>query len=192
MSLSLSLLERAGHACELCNSTSNLISYEVLGSDKSKEDVVIIACGTCADQLLEHEVIAVNHWRCLNESMWSEVPAVQVVAYRMLAKLSKEGWPQDLLDMLYLDEPLLAWAKNEGVSNEAKIVAVKHVDSNGVELQTGDSVVLIKDLKVKGASFVAKRGTPVRNISLVHDNTAHIEGKINGQQIVILTQYVKK
>jgi len=53
-------------------------------------------------------------------------------------------------------------------------------------------VVLIKDLKVKGAGFTAKRGTAVRNISLVHDNAEHIEGKINGQKIVILTQYVKK
>ncbi|MFT4681576.1 MAG: protein PhnA, partial [Flavobacteriales bacterium] len=40
--------------------------------------------------------------------------------------------------------------------------------------------------------FTAKRGTAVRNISLVHDNAEHIEGKVNGQQIVIITQFVKK
>jgi protein PhnA len=56
----------------------------------------------------------------------------------------------------------------------------------------GDSVVLIKDLNVKGGGFTAKRGTAVRNISLVHDNHEHIEGRVNDQQIVILTQYVKK
>jgi len=38
----------------------------------------------------------------------------------------------------------------------------------------------------------AKIGTAVRNIKLVHDNTEQIEGKIDGQQIVILTKYVKK
>jgi protein PhnA len=53
-------------------------------------------------------------------------------------------------------------------------------------------VVLIKDLKVAGGGFTAKRGTPVRNIRLVADNAGHIEGKVNGQTIVILTEFTKK
>jgi protein PhnA len=53
----------------------------------------------------------------------------------------------------------------------------------------GDSVVLIKDLKVKGSSA---RGTAVRNIRLDHDNAEFIEGKVDGQTIVIITLYVKK
>ena len=69
---------------------------------------------------------------------------------------------------------------------------VKHVDSNGVVLEVGDTVTLIKDLDVKGANFTAKRGTAVRGISLVADNPEHIEGRVNGQQIVILTKFVKK
>ncbi len=52
--------------------------------------------------------------------------------------------------------------------------------------------VLIKDLKVKGSSMVAKQGTAVRNIRLDHENAEYIEGKVDGQQIVIITQYVKK
>ena len=84
---------------------------------------------------------------------------------------------------------MLEWAKS-GVSNSDD--AIKHIDSNGAVLNAGDSVVLIKDLDVKGANFVAKRGTAVRNITLVHDNAEHIEGKVEGQKIVILTQYVKK
>ncbi|MCL4132727.1 UNVERIFIED_CONTAM: hypothetical protein GTU68_038099 [Idotea baltica] len=67
-----------------------------------------------------------------------------------------------------------------------------HLDSNGVALAAGDTVTLIKDLNVKGTSFTAKRGTAVRGISLVTDNPAHIEGRINGQQIVILTEFVKR
>jgi len=59
-------------------------------------------------------------------------------------------------------------------------------------LEAGDSVTLIKDLKVKGANFTAKRGTAVRNIRLVHDNSGQIEGKVETQMIVILTEYVKK
>jgi len=47
-------------------------------------------------------------------------------------------------------------------------------------------------LNVKGAGFTAKRGTAVRNISLVPDTPGHIEGRVNGQQIVILTKFVKR
>ena len=93
--------------------------------------------------------------------------------------------------MLYLDDETLAWAQStgEGQSEEDK---VEHRDSNGAVLEAGDSVTLIKDLNVKGANFTAKRGTPVRNISLVQDNPEQIEGRVEGQRIVILTQFVKK
>lgn len=135
--------------------------------------------------------MVVNHWRCLNDSMWSQIPAVQVMAWRMLSRLKNEGWPQDLLDMLYLEDELLAWARatGEGLSTED---SVKHLDSNGAVLEAGDTVTLIKDLNVKGANFTAKRGTAVRGISLVADNPQQVEGKINGQQIVLLTKFVKK
>ena len=123
--------------------------------------------------------------------MWSEYPAVKVVAYRMLSRLRKEGWPQDLLDMMYLDDDLLAWANStaEGLDESEKVI---HRDSNGVILESGDSVILIKDLPVKGSSMVAKRGTAVRRISLDSENAEYIEGKVDGQQIVIITKFVKK
>src|SRR5690606_17044097 len=104
-----------------------------------------------------------NHWRCLNDSMWSPVPAVQVVAWRMLNRLKSEGWPQDLLDMMYMDEDVLNWAKADQVADPST-KSVVHRDSNGVILEAGDNVVLIKDLKVKGSSMVAKQGTAVRRI----------------------------
>jgi len=128
--------------------------------------------------------------------MWTPTPAVQVMAWRMLTRLSTEAWARDLLDMLYLDDETLAWAKAAGDgSNNGDIggeQTVKHLDSNGAELLAGDAVTLIKDLNVKGANFTAKRGTTVRNISLVYDNPDQIEGRVNGQQIVILTEFVKK
>jgi protein PhnA len=67
-----------------------------------------------------------------------------------------------------------------------------HKDGNGTPLQHGDTVVLIKTLDVKGSSVQAKVGTAVKNIRLVLDDTDQIEGKIDGQQIVILTKFVKK
>ena len=68
----------------------------------------------------------------------------------------------------------------------------QHKDVNGVTLESGNNVILIKDLVVKGGGFTAKRGTAVRGISLVEDNPAHIEGKVEGLRIIILTEFVKK
>jgi protein PhnA len=65
------------------------------------------------------------------------------------------------------------------------------LDSNGAELSEGDSVTLIKDLDVKGTSFVAKRGTLVSRIRLT-DNPEHVEGKVNGITIVLKTVFLKK
>lgn len=193
MSVEKDLQARSGSTCELCGATENLMNYEVTPSQNNgRVDDFVMVCGTCNDQLNNPENVNINHWRCLNDSMWSEVPAVQVVAWRILQRLKTEGWPQDLLDMLYLDEDTLTWAKATG-EGEDKEEEAFHKDCNGVRLEHGDSVVLIKDLKVGGGgSLTAKRGTAVRNIKLVHDNTEYIEGKVEGQTIVILTQYVKK
>lgn len=191
MSFEKELLKRSNNNCEICKATENLQSFEVAPLKKNSVDEHIFACKTCVEQIENPEATDANHWRCLNDSMWSEQAAVQVVAWRMLNRLRPEGWPQELLDMLYLDEETLEWAKaiGEHETDENKII---HRDSNGVILTHGDSVVLIKDLKVKGSSMVAKQGTAVRNIRLDHENSDYIEGKVDGQQIVIITQYVKK
>lgn len=186
MSISPTLQTRSNGQCELCKSENGIAEYEV-----APQNDAIVACETCVSQITSEQDMDANHWRCLNDSMWSEVPAVQVIAWRMLTRLRGEGWPQDLLDMLYLDDETLAWAKATGEGEEQGEQLI-HKDSNGAILEGGDTVVLTKDLNVKGANFTAKRGTAVRNISLVHDNARQIEGKVNGQQIVILTQFVKK
>ncbi|KAB8155352.1 PhnA protein [Kordia sp. TARA_039_SRF] len=191
MSIERAIQKRSGNACELCNATEKLAIYHVPPNHNEALEKSIYACETCISQIENPETMDANHWRCLNDSMWSEVKAVQVLAWRMLHRLKHEGWPQDLLDMMYLDEDDLEWAAATGEA-EDKENTIKHLDANGAQLQAGDSVVLIKDLNVKGANFVAKRGTAVRNISLVHDNAEHIEGRVNGQHIVILTKYVKK
>jgi len=123
--------------------------------------------------------------------MWSEVPAVQVVSWRMLNRLSAEGWAADLLDMMYLEDETLNWAKAFDDDDAAESDEI-HKDALGSPLQTGDSVVLTKTLDVKGSSLNAKLGTVVKNIRLVENNTDQIEGRIEGQVIVILTKYVRK
>jgi len=191
MSVLKQLEERSNSKCELCSVMENLQVYEVPPVAVGGIDGSILACTTCIEQIENSDTTDVNHWRCLNDSMWSEHAAVQVLAWRMLSRLKAEGWPQDLLDMLYLDEGVLVWAKatGEGEDESEKII---HRDVNGVILTAGDAVVLIKDLKVKGSSIVAKQGAAVRNIRLDHENAEFIEGKVGGQQVVIITQYVKK
>jgi protein PhnA len=191
MSFERELNKRSGSQCELCAATENLKEFQVLPTKKGGLDESIFACSTCIDQIENPGHEDLNHWRCLNDSMWSEQIPVQVSAWRMLSRLRKNGWPQELLEQMYLDEDTLEWAQatGEGEDDENKII---HRDVNGVILAHGDSVVLIKDLKVKGSSMVAKQGTSVRNIRLDHENAEYIEGKVDGQQIVIITQYVKK
>ena len=190
MSLEKELQHRSDNKCELCGSEENLSVFEVPNSPTDVADTSILICETCKDQIEDPEKVDPNHWRCLNDSMWSTVPAVQVMAWRMLNRLKAEGWPQDLLDMMYMEDETKEWAKAGLAENTG--IAIVHRDSNGVILEAGDSVVLIKDLKVKGSSMVAKQGTAVRRISLDQENEKYIEGKVDGQQIVIITDFVKK
>ncbi len=191
MSLERELKKRSDSKCELCTSEENLKVYIVPPTKNQSLDKALLACNTCISQIENSEITDANHWRCLNDSMWSEHQPVQIVAWRMLSRLRDEGWPQDLLDMMYFDEDALEFAKatGEGEDDSNKIV---HRDVNGVILQAGDSVVLIKDLKVKGSSMVAKQGTAVRRISLDRENAEYIEGKVGPTQIVIITKYIKK
>lgn len=191
MSTETDLHDRSSSQCELCSATENLTVYAVPPHNADNADNCVLICTTCQNQIDAPDTIEVHHWRCLNDSMWNQTPAVQVMAWRMLNRLNAEIWAQDALSMLYLDDETQAWANASGNAIEAD-GGVKHMDSNGAVLAAGDTVTLIKDLNVKGGGFTAKRGTAVRNISLVPDNAAHIEGRISGQQIVILTEFVKK
>lgn len=191
MSVLQMLQDRSNTTCELCTSNKDTRQYNIPPSLTETVDTCVLLCSNCEDQIEKNTEMDVNHWRCLNDSMWSEHVAVQIMAWRMLQRLRGEGWPKDLLDMMYLDDDALAIAR---LTDEHKDEADKiiHRDVNGVILDNGDSVVLIKDLKVKGSSMVAKQGTAVRNIRLDRENATFIEGKVGPTQIVIITEYVKK
>ena len=184
------LTKRSDKKCELCEATENLKIYEVPPATGNMDDA-ILACPKCLAQIEKKEELDNKHLQCLTTSMWSEVPAVQVMAWRMLNRLRNESWAAEQLDMLYLDDEKLAWAKASGDhENDASVDL--HKDCYGAILQNGDTVVLTKSLDVKGSTLNAKMGTVVRNIRCVADNTEQIEGRIEGQQIVILTKYVRK
>lgn len=190
MSREETLYRRSESQCELCAAKERLGIYEVPPDPGGSIEHCVLLCNTCLAQIEGEVEVDLNHLRCLNDSMWSQVPAVQVVVWRLLMQIRAEGWPQELLDMLYLEEKTEKWARamEGGEGGQGSI----HTDCNGALLEAGDSVSLIKDLNVKGAKFTAKRGTIVRGIFLVDGNAEQIEGKVNGQRIVILTQFVKK
>ncbi|TCJ13560.1 PhnA protein [Flaviaesturariibacter flavus] len=183
--------QRSGGTCELCGGTDALLVYAVPPQDSADAGNSVLLCGKCRAQIDKKEELDPGHWRVLSDTMWSEVPGVQVLAWRMLNRLRNESWAADLLDMLYLDEERLAWAKATGDHENDGSVEL-HRDANGNQLFDGDSVVLVKSLDVKGSTLTAKLGTVVRNIRLVPDNTEQIEGRVEGQQIVILTKYVRR
>lgn len=185
--LESTLKQRSNSACELCESTSNLSIYQVSSDEGASQDNSLLVCQHCLDQIEENSEIDLNHWHCLNGSMWSEFAPVQIAAYRMLYRLKSENWAADLLEQMYLSDETLAIAKQQLIDPNAP----KTRDSNGAILKNGDTVTIIKDLEVKGAGFIAKRGTTVKKIML-SDNNEHIEGKVNGTQIVLLTKYLKK
>lgn len=172
-------LSRANGQCELCAATADLSEVKV----DPRPDAVAL-CPVCAGGL-RGEDVPEDHWNALSTAMWSEVPAIQALCWRLLNRHKDQAWAAEALDMLYLEPEVLEWAQSGGID-------VIHRDSNGAVLVAGDTVVLIKDLPVKGGGFTAKRGTAVPRISLVQDNAGQIEGRVEGQRIVILTEFVKK
>jgi protein PhnA len=175
--------------CRLCKAPGDLTIYKVSPSGIEGNEIVI--CPVCLAELSGNDKPNSHYWRFLTEAMWSEIQAVQVLAWRILNRLKDEDWVADCLDQLYLNEETLAWAKAD-TETAAPVSLEVHRDSLGNELNTGDTVVLTRTLDVKGSSLNAKMGTVVKNIRLVIDNTDQIEGKIDGQVIVILNKYLRK
>lgn len=80
-----------------------------------------------------------------------------------------------------------ATAEPTDLADEARVV----VDSNGNPLVTGDTVILIKDLKLKGSSNTIKKGTKVKNIRIV-DGDHEIDCKVDGMAVMLKAEFLKK
>lgn len=192
MSLEENLIERSGKSCELSNATEDLKVYQVSYNGENADQRSILISEKCIAQIEKTQEADSEFWEpILPISMWSEIPAIKVISWRMLQRFRNESWAAEALDLIYMEDEVLQWAKESG-DHLSEARSALHKDSNGNILQNGDTVSLIKDLDVKGSSLKAKMGTAVRNIRLVHDNPEQIEGKIEGQMIVILTKFVKK
>jgi len=183
MSLHAQLIDRSGSTCELCSSLPATIAFTVSPKTDDPQHQAAI-CDNCSTHISNGDTS--DYWRCLEGSIWNPEPAVQALSYRLLYTCKEQDWANDVLSSVDLDENTVQWALS---SFE---VADVHKDAFGNTLENGDTVVLTQALNVKGTNFSAPKGTVVKKIRLVPDNTGQIEGKINEQMIVILCQYVRK
>lgn len=180
------ILQRSEGRCELCTSLNQTSVYEL--EDGEVELRRLMLCSLCQNGIDSEVPLAGGHWFCLESSIWSEHPAVQVMSYRLLERHSNTLWAKGILEQVYLDEDVLSWAQLDQPEKETLVLPV---DSNGTVLNDGDSVTLIRDLVVKGANFTAKRGTMVKNIR-VGDDPSHIEGRVDKMSIMLKTEFLKK
>ena len=114
------LVRRAKSKCELTGAAGvSLRPYEVppVAAEPAFDHTLLVS-EECHGMLENPERLAGRAWQCLAEAVWSEIPAVQVVAWRMLNELaSREDWAREVLDGVFLDPEVEAWAKAAPLSS---------------------------------------------------------------------------
>ena len=112
--LGRALARRAKSTCELCEESGlplRVCEVPPLPEDPDPDRAVMV-CEACAEALAGGTITNPESFRSLQGVVWSEVPAVQVTAVRVLRRLADQGaaWAPDLLDDVYLDPEIQAWA----------------------------------------------------------------------------------
>lgn len=111
------LARRSGSKCELCLAAGtrlNVFEIPPVSGDPDSDKCVFI-CDICLSGIFD-PVKLNNHWRCLNESIWSEVKPVKVISAIILKKISvKNSWAGDIMDEVYLDEEDNEWINSSGL-----------------------------------------------------------------------------
>jgi len=106
------LVRRCSSHCELCDAHGVKLSIYEVPPIPTEPDLAhcTMICDLCLEQIEKPKLRDNNHWRCLNYSIWSEVPAVKVLAVAMLNKLAaEERWAVELQEQLYLENDTLEW-----------------------------------------------------------------------------------
>lgn len=109
------LARRAKSKCEITGKSGvSLWPYEVppVGAEPDIDRTLLIS-EECHEMLDHPDRLAGREWQILAEAVWSEMPAVQVVSWRMLNELAKrEDWAREVLEEVFLDPEVEAWAKS--------------------------------------------------------------------------------
>ena len=112
--LAKDLVRRSHAKCELCDESGvKLDGYELRPLEEEPYlDGCLFICETCRGQIEKPKTMEHAHWRCLNNALWSEVPAVQVLSVRILRRLvqAEQYWAEELLENAYLEPDLEEWA----------------------------------------------------------------------------------
>ncbi len=109
------LARRCKSHCEMCGSHGvKLVIHEVPPVPKEANfEHCIFICEPCQEQIEKPKRLDINHWHCLHTSIWSEVPAVQVMAVLMAKRIAgKADFADELLDQVYLEEPISQWVED--------------------------------------------------------------------------------
>jgi protein PhnA len=116
-SLGKQLARRAKSRCELCGTGGvPLEAFEVPPAPESPDvDSTVLLCADCHQVVARPQQAAGQHWRCLVDCLWGELPAAQVLALRLLEDLAdREHWAREALDLFDPDPELRAWADAAG------------------------------------------------------------------------------
>lgn len=117
-SIGKDLARRAKSKCELTGAAGvKLIPYEVppVAAEPDLERTLLVS-EACHEVLENPKRLAGRQWNCLAEVVWSEMPAVQVVAWRMLSRLAqREDWAREVIEEVFLDPEVETWAKSSGL-----------------------------------------------------------------------------
>ncbi len=105
------LARRAKSQCEMCGTSGTRLQIHEVPpvATEPQFDHCILLCETCKEQLDNPRRMEPDHWRCLNTAVWSEVPAVQVMAVATLKRLNEQPWAGELEEQLYLSPEVEAW-----------------------------------------------------------------------------------
>lgn len=115
-SMGKDLARRAKSRCEITGASGvPLRAYEVPPVPEDPDiDRTVLVSDECLAAIEDPEQLDGQEWHCLAEAVWSELPAVQVVAWRLLRELAKrEDWARNVLEEVFLDPSVEEWASTE-------------------------------------------------------------------------------
>ena len=113
------LARRASSKCELCGAAGVPLKTREVAPVPAEPDIdhCLMVCETCQEQLdylgNKPKRVQPDHWRCLGKTIWSTLPAAQVVSLRVLRQLENDyPWVGEILEHVYLDAEVEDWANN--------------------------------------------------------------------------------
>lgn len=110
------LVRRSGSSCELCGADGiSLGIYEFPPVPRTPDyDRCLLICDVCREQLDSPSKMNADHWRCLNNTVWSDTAVIQALSIRMLKNIAREhNWAEDLLEQVFPDPEVEAMAETE-------------------------------------------------------------------------------